>query len=68
MRTISLSRLLGRQGLIKNTFLSRTKNYLREDDEFTGGCVCSNYERYYNMDERQSKILINRIRYREIKV
>ena len=68
MRTISLSRLLGRQGLIKNTFLSRIKNYMREDDEFTGGCVCTNMERYYNMDERQSKILINRIRYREIKV
>ena len=68
MRTISLSKLLGRQGMIKNTFLLRTKNYLRDDDEFTGGCVCTDMERYYNMDDRDNKILINRTRYREIKV
>ena len=68
MRTISLSRLLGRQGFIKNNLISRTKNYMREDDDFTGGCVCSNTERYYSLDERSYTILYNRRRFRELKV
>lgn len=68
MRTISLSKLLGRQGMIKNTFLLRTKNYLRDDDEFTGGCICTNYERYYNMDERDKTLIFNKKRYRALKV
>jgi len=67
MRTISLSRILGRQGLIKNFNLSRVKNNMR-DDELTGGCVCSNIERFYYMDERDSKIIYNVRRYRAIKV
>ena len=68
MRAISLSKLLGRQGLIRNSFLSRTKNHMRDDDEDTGGCVCSNTERYYSLDERSYTILYNRRRFRELKV
>ena len=68
MRTITLSRILGRQGLIRNYNLSKIKNYLREDDEFTGGCVCTNMDRYYYMDERDKTIIFNRKRYRELKV
>ena len=67
MRTISLSRILGRQGLIRNYNLSKIKNELREDDEFTGGCICTNIERFYYMDERDSKIIYNIKRYRAIK-
>jgi hypothetical protein len=68
MRTISLSRILGRQGLIRNFNLSRVKNNLRDDDEFTGGSVCTNMDRYYNMDERDKNIIFNKKRYRAIKV
>jgi hypothetical protein len=68
MRTISLSRILGRQGLIKNFNLSKVKNNMRDDDDLTGGCVCSNIERFYYMDERDSKIIYNVRRYRAIKV
>ena len=68
MKTISIFKLLGRQGFIKNNLISRTKNYLREDDDFTGGCVCSNAERYYSLDERSYTILYNRRRFRELKV
>ena len=68
MKTISLSRMLGRKGMIKNNFLSRTKNYMRDDDEMTGSCVCTNMERYYELDERQYTILSNRRRLRELKV
>lgn len=68
MKLISLSRLLGRQGLIKNYLLSKTKNYLREDDEFTGSCVTTNDERYYNIDERSNSVLTNRKRYTVLKV
>ena len=67
MKPISLSRLLGRQGLIKNYNLSRVKNNMRDDDEMTGGCVCTNYDRYYEMDERNNKIINNIKRYRAIK-
>lgn len=65
---ISITRLLGRKGMIKNNFLSRTKNYIREDDEMTGSCVCTNMERYYSLDERSYTIFSNRKRYRELKV
>ena len=68
MRTISLSRLLGRQGFIKNNLLSKTKNYMREDDEMTGNCICTNMERYYELDDRPYTIVYNRKRYRELKV
>lgn len=68
MRFISISRILGRQGMIKNFLTSRTKNNMRDDDEFTGGCVCSNMDRYYNMDERDKNICYNKKRYRAIKV
>ena len=68
MRAISLSRILGRQGLIKNFNLSRIKNKLRDDDEFTGGSVCTNMERYYNIDERDQYKIIDRKRYRYLKV
>jgi hypothetical protein len=68
MRTISLSRILGRQGLIKNYNLSKTKNNMRDDDEFTGGCVCTNIERFYHMDERDKNVIFSKKRYRELKV
>jgi hypothetical protein len=68
MRSISLSRILGRQGLIRNYDLSKTKNYLREDDEMTGGCICTNFDRYYEMDERDKNLIYNKKRYRAIKV
>ena len=68
MKSISLSRILGRQGLIRNYDLSKTKNNLREDDDFTGNCVCTNMERYYEMDERDKNLIYNKKRYRAIKV
>lgn len=68
MKTISIFKLLGRHGLIKNFNLSRVKNNMRDDDEVTGGCVCSNTERYYSLDERSYTILHNRRRFRELKV
>ena len=67
MRSISLSRILGRQGLIKNYNLSKIKNYLREDDEMTGGCICTNFDRYYEMDERDKNLIYNKKRYRALK-
>jgi hypothetical protein len=68
MRTITLSRILGRQGLIINFNLSRIKNNMREDDEFTGGSVCTNMERYYNIDERAAQVIYNKKRYRALKL
>jgi hypothetical protein len=68
MRAISLSRILGRQGLIRNYNLSKIKNNMRDDDEFTGNCVCTNMERYYNIDERAAQQIFNKKRYRAIKV
>jgi len=41
---------------------------MREDDEMTGNCVCTNMERYYELDDRSYAILYNRKRYRELKV
>ena len=67
MKLLTLSRILGRQGLIKNYNLSKIKNNLREEDEFTGSCVITNEDRYYGLDERSNLILSNRKRYREIK-
>jgi hypothetical protein len=68
MRALSLSKLLGRKGMIKNNFLSRTKNYMREDDDMTGSCVCTNMERYYELDERGYEKIYNRKRYTKLKV
>jgi hypothetical protein len=68
MKTISIFKLLGRQGFIKNNLISKTKNHMRDNDEVTGGCVCSNTERYYSLDERSYAILYNRRRFRELKV
>ena len=68
MRAISLSRILGRQGLIRNYNLSRIKNNLREDDDITGNCVCTNMERYYNIDERAAQLIYNKKRYRALKL
>jgi hypothetical protein len=68
VKSISLSRILGRQGLIRNYDLSRIKNDMREDDEMTGSCVCTNIERYYEMDERDKNLIYNKKRYRAIKV
>jgi hypothetical protein len=67
VKLLTLSRILGRQGLIRNYNLSRIKNNLREDDEFTGGCICTNIERYYNIDDRGNE-LYNKRRYRALKV
>ena len=66
MKLLTLSRILGRQGIIRNYNLSRIKNNLREDDELTGGCICTNIERYYNIDDRGNE-LYNKIRYRALK-
>ena len=63
MRLITISRILGRQGMIKNYLISKTKNKMREDDEFTGSCVTTNDDRYYNLDERSNSVLIHRRRY-----
>ena len=68
MKLISISRILGRQGLIKNFDLSKTKNNVRDDDDFTGNCVCTNMERYYNIHERESNKIIDKRRYRYLKV
>jgi hypothetical protein len=68
MKTISISKILGRKGIIKNNLASKTKNYMREDDEMTGSCVCTNMERYYELDERTYTIFHNRRRLRELKV
>ena len=40
---------------------------MREDDDFTGNCVCTNMERYYEMDERDKNLIYNKKRYRAIK-
>jgi hypothetical protein len=68
MRPLSLSKLLARKGMIKNNFLSRTKNYMREDDDMTGSCVCTNMERYYELDERAYEKIYNRKRYTKLKI
>ena len=68
MRLITISRILGRQGLIRNFDLSRIKNNLRDDDEFTGGSVCTNMERYYYLDERDKNLIYNKKRYKAVKV
>jgi hypothetical protein len=68
VKSISLSRILGRQGLIRNYDLSRIKNDMRDDDEMTGSCVCTNMERYYEMDERDKNHIYNKKRYRAVKV
>lgn len=67
MKPLSLIKLIGRKGLIKNNLLSETKNYMRED-EMTGDCVCTNMERYYSLDERTYEILQNRKRHTKLKV
>ena len=67
MKIFSLSRLLGRQGMIKNYLISKAKNKMREDDEFSNSCVTTNDDRYYGLDERSNLVLSNRKRYREIK-
>ena len=68
MKLLTLSRILGRQGLIRNYNLSKIKNNLRDDDEFTGGSVCTNMERYYNIDERDKNVVYNKKRYRALKL
>ena len=67
LKIISLSRILGRQGIIKNYLLSKTKNSLREESDFSNSCVTTNDDRYYNLDERSILVLSNRKRYRGIK-
>ena len=67
MKIFSLSRLLGRQGMIKNNLISKAKNKMREDDDFTNSCVTTNDDRYYGLDERSNLVLSNRKRYREIR-
>jgi hypothetical protein len=68
VKLLTLSRILGRQGLIRNYNLSKIKNNLRDDDEFTGGSVCTNMERYYNIDERDKNVVYNKKRYRALKL
>ena len=40
---------------------------MRDDDEFTGGSVCTNMDRYYYMDERDKNVIFSKKRYRAIK-
>jgi hypothetical protein len=68
MRPLSISKILGRKGIIKNNIISKIKNHMREDDDMTGSCVCTNMERYYELDERTYTIFHNRRRLRELKV
>ena len=68
LKIISLSRILGRQGIIKNYLLSKIKNNLREEDDYTGSCVTTNGERYYELDERTVSRIYNKRRYRELKI
>ena len=68
MKFISLSRILGRQGMIKNYLISKTKNSMREEDDFTNSCVTTNDDRYYYLNERSILALSNKRRYRGIKV
>jgi hypothetical protein len=62
MRLLTISRILGRQGIIKNNLRPKIKNFIREDDEFTGSCVTTNGERYYELDERSNSVLVYRRR------
>ena len=68
MKLITISRILGRQGLIRNYNLSRIKNNLREEDDYTGSCVTTNGERYYELDERTVSRIYNKRRYRAVKI
>ena len=68
MRLLTISRILGRQGIIKNHLRPKIKNFMREDDEFTGSCVTTNDDRYYNTDERSNSVLVYRRRYTILKV
>lgn len=68
MRLLTISRILGRQGIIKNNLRPKIKNFIREDDEFTGSCVTTNGERYYELDERSNSVLVYRRRYTILKV
>jgi len=68
MKLLTISRILGRQGIIKNNLRPKIKNFIREDDEFTGSCVTTNGERYYELDERSNSVLVYRRRYTILKV
>jgi hypothetical protein len=68
MRLLTISRILGRQGIIKNHLRPKSKNFMREDDEFTGSCVTTNDDRYYYLDERGNSVLIYRKRYSITKI
>jgi len=67
VKFISLSRILGRQGMIKNNLISKAKNKMREDDDFSSSCVTTNDDRYYGLDERSILAISNKRRYRGIK-
>lgn len=53
--------------MIKNYLISKTKNKMREDDEFSNSCVTTNDDRYYGLDERSILNISNKKRYRGIK-
>ncbi len=67
MKLLSISRILGRQGLIKNHNLSKIKNDLREEDVITSGCASTNSERYYYIDEREKNKITNKKRNKFLK-
>ena len=64
----TLSRILGRKGMIQNFLLLGSKNDMREDDEMTRGCASTNMERYFFIDERDKNVIYNRKRLRSLKV
>lgn len=67
MKLLSLARILGRQGLVRNFNFNRTKNHLREEDDYgQGGAVTSNNERYYYLEDF-GKTAYNVLRYRKVK-
>lgn len=53
--------------MLKNYLISKTKNSLREEDEFNNFCVTTNGDRYYELDERSILAISNKKRYRGIK-
>ena len=53
--------------MIKNNLISKAKNKMREDDDFSSSCVTTNDDRYYGLDERSILAISNKKRYRGIK-
>lgn len=66
MKAFSIARILGRIGVIRNFNLNKTKNSLREEDDYSNSCVTTYGDRYYYLDDF-GKTAYNTTRYRKIK-